>query len=173
MDEARDRLDHRPDVHGQVEAEWRTAPPPDDIMRAAMAAECPDCLVNVFVKEHAEKDGVYIMVTAHDDKCPWLEQHEQGMTTFMPPTVKELGDPRGGQATWTLMPAAEGACSQCGRDHDPREPHDRQSLRYSYTFLAEHKREPKWRDAIAHCEPEVQELWRKALREQGVPEEEL
>jgi hypothetical protein len=85
-----------------------------------------------------------------------------------PPTVKQAGDPRGKQATWTLMPAPPGVCSQCARDHEPELPHDQQSLHWQYTFYAEHDRWPTWADAMAHCDEETQRLWTAALREHGV-----
>lgn len=88
--------------------------------------------------------------------------------TVFPPTVKQLGDPRGQQATWTLMPTAPGVCSQCAVDHEPEIPHNQQSLHYQYAFYAEHGRWPTWNDAMAHCTPELQEMWREALRERGV-----
>lgn len=92
--------------------------------------------------------------------------------THRPPTVKQMGDPRK-DATWTLLPQPPGVCSQCGRDHAPAEPHDQQTLAYQYAFYAEHERWPTWGDAMAHCSPDVQALWREGLRARGVTEEEL
>lgn len=89
-----------------------------------------------------------------------------------PPTVKQTGDPRK-DATWSLLPASPGVCSQCARDHHPDQPHDAQSLRYHYAFYAEHGRWPNWGDALAHCTEGVQQAWRDALREKGVAEEKL
>jgi len=89
-----------------------------------------------------------------------------------PPTIKQAGDPRGQDATWALMPPPPDVCSQCARDHEPDMPHNQQSLHYQYAFYAEHDRWPTWDDAMAHCTPEVQALWRKALREHGVEIEE-
>lgn len=82
--------------------------------------------------------------------------------TVFPPTVKQAGDPRK-DATWTLLPARPGVCSQCAVDHEPEEPHNRDSLHYQYTFYAEHDRWPTWDDAMAHCTSEVQQMWRDAL----------
>jgi hypothetical protein len=89
-----------------------------------------------------------------------------------PATIKRLGDPRDKEATWTLMPPPPDTCSQCAVKHAPEDPHDAQSLYYQYAFHAEHDRWPTWADALEHCAPEVQEAWRKALHERGVPEEE-
>jgi hypothetical protein len=90
--------------------------------------------------------------------------------TVLPPTVKAAGDPRGKQATWTLMPVdtSDGKCSQCARHHDPGVPHDQQSLAYQYAFYAEHCRWPTWADAMAHCAPDVQDAWKRELRKRGV-----
>jgi len=85
-----------------------------------------------------------------------------------PPTVQQAGDPRRGDATWTLMPVPPDVCQQCGRDHEPDEPHDRQSLYYQYAFYAEHERWPTWKDALAHCDAETQQRWREALRAHGI-----
>jgi hypothetical protein len=87
--------------------------------------------------------------------------------TAFPPTVKQLGDPRK-DATWQLMPAPVGVCSQCARDHEPDVPHDQQSLHYQYTFYSEHDRWPTWDDAMAHCSADMQAQWRQGLRQHGV-----
>lgn len=89
---------------------------------------------------------------------------------ILPPTVKAAGDPRGKEATWTLLPVdtSEGQCSQCGQPHRPDEPHNPGSLAYQYSFYAEHDRWPTWADAISHCTGEVRQAWIKALREYGV-----
>jgi hypothetical protein len=68
---------YRPDVWGQVEASWRTQPPPMAIVKEALATECPDCNVNVFIEEDPEIDGNYKILVAHDDTCPWLTEHEK------------------------------------------------------------------------------------------------
>lgn len=69
--------DYGSDVYGQVEATWRTAPPPQALINEALAVECPDCNVNVFIEETA-RDGYFRIVTAHDDTCPWLARQESG-----------------------------------------------------------------------------------------------
>ena len=99
-------------------------------------------------------------------------EDEPPRVIIKPPTVKQMGDPRK-EATWTMLPQPPGVCSQCGRDHEPDEPHDQQALAYQYAFYAEHERWPTWGDAMAHCTPDLQELWRAALLRRGVTEEEL
>jgi hypothetical protein len=90
------------------------------------------------------------------------------LITELPPTVQLAGDPRRGDATWTLMPAASGVCSQCAVDHDPDILHDKNSLFYQYAFYAEHNRWPTWADAMAHCTPEVQKAATEVLHENGI-----
>ncbi len=66
-----------------------------------------------------------------------------------------------------LLPAAPGLCEQCAVDHPPEEPHNRQSIYYQYWFRSHRGRWPTWRDAIAHCEPEIREFWEEELRKEG------
>ena len=61
-----------------------------------------------------------------------------------------------------------GTCEECGKAHDPKQPHNAQSLHYQYYFYAQHRRWPDWRDAMAHCEPDVQQTWRDELIKIGV-----
>lgn len=67
--------DHRPDLYGHVEATYRTGPPPQDVVDLALATTCPDCNVNVFIRE-TDIDGEYRLVVAHDETCPWLTEQE-------------------------------------------------------------------------------------------------
>ena len=68
--------DYRPDMHGLVEGTWHTHEPPAHIVAQALAAECPDCCVNVFIEE--TDPGEYVMKIAHDATCPAMNQHEEG-----------------------------------------------------------------------------------------------
>lgn len=70
---------------------------------------------------------------------------------------------------FSLMPPAATACAVCGRNpaHRPEDPHDAMSLYYQYAFYGEHERWPTWKDAVAHCAPEIQQQWEEALREMG------
>lgn len=98
-----------------------------------------------------------------------MSDDEPEVTVF-PPTIKAAGDPRGQQATWTLMPVdtSDGRCSQCATKHEPEEPHNRQAIYYQYAFRAEHGRWPTWNDAIAHCSAELRQAWTDALVERGI-----
>jgi predicted glycoside hydrolase/deacetylase ChbG (UPF0249 family) len=61
-----------------------------------------------------------------------------------------------------------GTCPECATTHDPDQPHNQQSLTYQYKFYDQHGRWPTWADAIAHCSPEVKQLWRESLKEHGI-----
>jgi len=68
----------------------------------------------------------------------------------------------------------EGTCPICDVKHDPKQPHNRDSLAYQYKFYDENGRWPTWADAMAHCPEDIKGFWTKALRERGVevePEE--
>jgi hypothetical protein len=68
----------------------------------------------------------------------------------------------------TLLPASEGTCPECATAHDPALPHNQESLYYQTRFHMQHDRWPSWRDAAAHCTPEVEAMWWEALRREGV-----
>jgi hypothetical protein len=65
-----------------------------------------------------------------------------------------------------IMPPHRDACQICGHKpaHGPDEPHNAQSLYYQYAFKGEHGRWPTWKDAIAHCPPEIQAKWERELK---------
>jgi hypothetical protein len=67
-----------------------------------------------------------------------------------------------------MLPAAPGACPVCAANHDPTEPHNKQSLFYEISFYQQHKRFPTWADAMAHCTLEVQDVWTTELRNSGI-----
>jgi hypothetical protein len=66
-----------------------------------------------------------------------------------------------------IMPAPPGTCPECAVDHPPELPHNQQSLRYQYTFYAQRGRWPTWADALAHCSPEMQAIWKRELIARG------
>ena len=67
-----------------------------------------------------------------------------------------------------LKRTPEGTCEMCATAHDPNMPHNLQSLTYQYNFYDKEGRWPTWRDAMAHCTPEMQQAWTEALKERGV-----
>lgn len=72
------------------------------------------------------------------------------------------------QTGFTLLPPAPGVCQECAVAHPPEAPHDRDSLYFQSAFWAKHRRWPTWRDAMAHCAPEVQQRWVEELTLCGV-----
>ncbi len=72
------------------------------------------------------------------------------------------------KAQFILLPPKAGTCQECATAHDPRQPHNQQSLYYQYRFYSKHGRWPTWRDAMAHCTEEIKTLWIDALEERGV-----
>lgn len=72
-----------------------------------------------------------------------------------------------------LLPPPEGVCQQCARDHEPEQAHDAGSLHYQYWFFRQRGRWPNWGDALAHCPPEISEVWRDRLKQLGVDDDRL
>lgn len=67
-----------------------------------------------------------------------------------------------------LLPCAHNVCQECAVDHDPKMPHDQQSLYWQYKFYQQNSRWPTWEDALSHCTPEVQDYWRDSLKKRGI-----
>lgn len=58
---------------------------------------------------------------------------------------------------WTLLKPDPSKCQECGADHKPDFPHNRDSLYYQYNFYDQHGRWPTWDDATEHVAPEMKE----------------
>lgn len=68
-----------------------------------------------------------------------------------------------------LLPPKEGVCQKCAVDHEPWQAHNQQSLFWQYWFYKDSGGKwPTWRDAVAHCAPDVQKFWIDRLTEMGV-----
>lgn len=67
-----------------------------------------------------------------------------------------------------MLPAPQGCCPVCAHKHPETYPHNATTLFYKIKFQREHKRWPTWNDAMSHCTPEMQKLWREGLKKQGV-----
>lgn len=88
------------------------------------------------------------------------------------PIQRDTVDMETGEVTETVMvpfkvmPPRPGSCPVCGNypAHEPEQPHNAQSLYYQYTFYGEYGRWPTWKDAVAHCTPQVQAMWETELR---------
>lgn len=61
-----------------------------------------------------------------------------------------------------------GSCPICATRHDPKEPHDRDSLYYQNYFRKKHKRFPTWDDAMSHCKESVKKDFKKKLARRGI-----
>lgn len=59
-------------------------------------------------------------------------------------------------------------CQDCGVRHNPRQPHNLNSVVYCTRFSREHGRNPTWYDAMAHCSEKVKEHWMEQLQERGI-----
>ena len=66
-----------------------------------------------------------------------------------------------------LLPAKDGTCPECATEHEKWEPHNL-CLYYQYHFMAEHGRFPTWKDAMAHCTPDVKRKTIGVLKENGI-----
>jgi hypothetical protein len=75
----------------------------------------------------------------------------------------ETGEATTKPMNWDLLPPAPGKCQMCAAEHEPHLPHNAQSLYYQYAFYGARGRWPTWADALAHCTPEMQALWKDAL----------
>lgn len=67
-----------------------------------------------------------------------------------------------------LFPPGEGKCPICAAKHLPEIPHNRDSLYYQMRFLQEHGRFPTWRDAAAHCPPDVKRIFAEEYAKRGI-----
>ncbi len=64
---------------------------------------------------------------------------------------------------WSLLPTAPGTCPECAVKHEPKQPHNAESLHYQYYFYGQHGRWPTWDDALAHCSEQVKAWWKPRL----------
>lgn len=67
-----------------------------------------------------------------------------------------------------VVPPSPGSCPICATKHDPKEPHDRDSLYYQNWFRKRHKRFPTWTDAMAHCSEHTKKDFKKRLARRGI-----
>jgi len=67
-----------------------------------------------------------------------------------------------------LLPCAPDVCQECATKHEPEMPHNQQSLYYQYKFYQQNGRWPTWEDSMAHCSPQMQDMWRHSLKKAGV-----
>lgn len=67
-----------------------------------------------------------------------------------------------------MLPTKKGVCQECAIAHDPKEPHNAQSMFYQFKFYYSKKRWPDWRDAMIHCSDRTKKLWTQQLEQAGV-----
>lgn len=67
-----------------------------------------------------------------------------------------------------LIPPVPGSCLACAGKHDPKEPHDKNSLYYQNGFYRKYKRFPSWDDAMSHCTDQCKQRFRKQLQMRGI-----
>lgn len=79
----------------------------------------------------------------------------------------ETGVEKHDSVPWKLMPPKAHLCQVCAVDHDPLIPHNQQSMYYQMAFHAAQRRYPTWADAVAHCDPEIQEQWRVEIKKRN------
>lgn len=67
-----------------------------------------------------------------------------------------------------LMPPPN-KCQVCAVEHDPKEPHNKDSLFYQFVYAQDHDgKSPTWEEAMAHCSQEVKQKWITALAQHGI-----
>jgi hypothetical protein len=67
-----------------------------------------------------------------------------------------------------LLPPSPDLCQECAFDHDPDDPHNKDTMYYKIDFYNKNAREPTWTDAMAHCTNDIKEQWTKNLTTIGV-----
>lgn len=67
-----------------------------------------------------------------------------------------------------ILPPNPGACKECGDVHDPRDPHNRDSIIYQHHYHKAHGRYPTWYDAMRHCSPITRAKAIQDLAKRGV-----
>lgn len=76
--------------------------------------------------------------------------------------------PSDGMEEIRITAPTPGTCLVCATKHDPRDPHDRDSLYYQNRFYKRHKRFPTWEDAMSHCDAATQAAFREKLKKRGI-----
>ena len=67
-----------------------------------------------------------------------------------------------------ILPPTPESCRYCGDTHDPRDPHNRDSLLYQHKFRKAHGRYPTWADAMRHCSILTQTRFKEELLKRGI-----
>ena len=75
---------------------------------------------------------------------------------------------KGKHLAFNLLPSAPGTCPECGIKHEPKWPHNRDTMFYNFKFFNDNGRWPTWEDAMAHSEEKVKVMWREELIKRGI-----
>ena len=67
-----------------------------------------------------------------------------------------------------IVPPLPGSCRICAVKHDPKKPHDRNSLYYQNWFFKKNKRFPTWEDAMSHCDDKTKADFKMILARRGI-----
>lgn len=71
------------------------------------------------------------------------------------------------KSAWTVL-IPPGCCEVCGIGHEPEWPHNPDSLTWQTKREIAGEPMPTWKDALAHCSPEMREMWVRELAKAGV-----
>ncbi len=77
----------------------------------------------------------------------------------------------GGMEEIKITPPGGKTCRICATNHDPQDPHDRDSLYYQNWFRKRFKRFPTWNDAMAHCSDMTKVCFTEKLIRRGIDPE--
>lgn len=69
---------------------------------------------------------------------------------------------------YRIEPPMRGRCPVCACYHDPKEPHFPSSTYYIMRFFQKYGRRPTWKDAMAHCPPDVYARHKHELVARGI-----
>lgn len=148
----------------QVFADQKITPTLDAVVWQEMALaspceECDECSAETCPKS-AEEVG---------EKGSGMQMGETLVGWFMDlekctPNIKVIDIAREG----ILLPCRPDVCQECAVKHDPKMPHNQESLYYQYKFYQQHGLWPTWEDALAHCPTEIQDMWKQALRKREI-----
>lgn len=67
-----------------------------------------------------------------------------------------------------ILPPTPESCPYCGDKHDPRAPHNRDSIVYQHKFRRKYGRYPTWEDAMRHCSVLTKARYAEKLAERGI-----
>jgi hypothetical protein len=108
-------------------------------------------------------------ITSEPDKLEYLTEHGfiSGESKYKE-QIKMKKIEKGLRGKLSLFTPAPDLCQICGTKHTPNELHNCQSAYYQTSFFLKKKRQPTWRDAMAHCSKRDQKHYIEELTKMGV-----